>query len=240
MGIAWTIAPQDGGCRVELELAGRSGAIAPVTLSSDGSVLALRFAKPDLPSRAFLPIRVDRQRFSNLMLRTGDGVGELVLSEETVAALRKGSTLDIAWLADEPVGAPLAGSEQALADLRTCGAQAAAQQRSRVAEAQASRERAEAQARAKAVTDAQLAAARAQAAAAEAQRRRVEAEADRLRQAEAVERQRAAYAESERRRAYEESPRGLTYEDEEEDERWLPPPPRPLWPPQPRWPYPRD
>lgn len=226
--MAWLVTPGDATCKTELELVGRSGAVTPVTLVSDGEILSLKFAKADLPERAFLPIRIDRERFSNLMLRTADpAVGELVLSEETQVAMRRGKTLDIAWLAEEPRSVSLAGSEQGLVDLRTCGAQAAVQHRTRVVAEQEARARAEAQARAAQLQEAQLAAARAEAAAAEAQRRRVEEESERRRLAELEERRRQAYLaeQEERRRAY-----------EEEQERYYRPAPQPVWP-QPAYPY---
>ena len=258
-GFAWVVSPTETGCRVDLELMARSGAIMPVSLTSDGQLISLRFAKSDLPARAFLPIRIDRRPFSSLMLRGADGAGELVLSEETVAAMRKGSTLGVAWLTDEPLQASLGGSEKGLADLRICGAQTAQRHRDRSAAAQAAHERAEADARAKAVTDAQLAAIRAQTAAAEAQRRTVEEAAERQRRADAeaaAQRQRQAaleakaaqdraYAEAARERAYaDEAARRRTYEalppsdDVDEEPRWQPPPPpRPYYPP--RYPYQR-
>jgi hypothetical protein len=224
------VSPTDTGCRVELELVGRSGAITPVSLISDGQLVSLRFFKEDLPARAFLPIRIDKARFSNLMLRGDGGAGELVLSEETEAAMKKGGTLGVAWLSEEPLTAPLAGSEQGLSDLRVCGAQTASRQRERAAAEQAARDRAEAEARAKALNDAQLAAVQAQTAAAEAQRRQVEEAAERQRRLEAAQAERT-YAEA-RQRAYEEE-RRRTYQgqyDDEDDPRWAPPP-RPAWPP---------
>lgn len=227
---AWVISPTDNGCRVELELAGRSGGVTPVTLTSDGQMVSLRFFKDDLPARAFLPIRIDKARFSNLMLRGEGGAGELVLSEETEAAMRRGGTLGVAWLSEEPLSASLAGSEQGLSDLRVCGAQTASRHRERAAAEQAARDRAEAEARARTLNEAQLAAVQAQAAAAEAQRRQVEEVAERQRRLEAVQTERA-YAEArqqtyetERRRAYE---RQLEEEDIYE-ERWTPP--RPVYP----------
>ena len=57
----------------------------------------------------------------------------MVLSDEAQAAMRRGSTLQIAWLADEPMAASLAGSEQGIVDLKTCGAQVSAQYRDRQA-----------------------------------------------------------------------------------------------------------
>ncbi len=235
---AWIVTPSDDGCRAELELVGRSGGSTPVTVVSDGDIVSLKFAKDHLPARAFLPIRIDGARFSNLMLREGEGAGELVLSEETVAALRKGGSLDIAWLADEPRSTSLDGSDRGLADLKVCGAQAASRHREALAEEQARREREEAEARAKALNEAQLAAVQAQAAAAEAQRQRAEAE---RRQAEAAaERDRRAAAEAQaraeeeaRRQAYEDDRRRAYYGgDYDEDDRWAPRDRR--WPP-PRW-----
>lgn len=230
-GPAWVVIPTDAGCRVDLELTGRSGAITPVSLTSDGQLVSLRFSKDDLPARAFLPIRIDKARYSNLMLRGSDGSGELVLSEETETAIRRGGTLGVAWLSEEPLTASLAGSEQGLQDLRVCGAQTASRHRERVAAEQAARDRAEAEARAKALTDAQLAAVRAQTEAAEAQRRQMEEVAERQRRLEAAQAERAyqearqqAY-EEERRRAWE---RQRAYEDEVE-ERWTP---RPYQPPR--------
>ena len=241
----WVVTPGDNGCRTTLELTSRSGAMSPVTLTSDGQLISLRFVKEDLPARAFLPIRIDRARFSNLMIRGADGTGELVLSEETLSALRKGAILDIVWLAEEPLSAPLAGSEQGIVDLRVCGGQTASRHREQTAAERAARERAEAEERARSLNEAQLAAVRAQAAAAEAQRRQVEETAERQRRAEAAAQERA-YGESrdlayedERREAYErdrayaqqrayEQQRRRVYEQELEYERWSQP--RPVWP----------
>lgn len=239
---AWLVTPTETGCRVDLELVARSGAVTPVTLNSDGQVSSLKFFKQDLPARAFLPIRIDARRFSNLMLRGDGGAGELILSEETEAAVRRGGTLGIAWLADEPLTASLSGSEQGLSDLKVCGAQIAVRHRDRMAAETAARERADADARARALNDAQLAAVRAQTAAAEAQRRQVEESAERQRRLEAQAQERA-YAEArqrayqdERRRAYEGAPR------EDDEDGWAPPPvytqPRPYYPP-PRYGYDR-
>jgi hypothetical protein len=263
--LAWVVSPTETGCRADLELVARSGAVTPVSLISDGQLISLRFFKQDLPARAFLPIRVDRARYSNLMLRGADGAGELVLSEETEAAMRKGGMLGIAWLTEEPLQASLAGSEQGLVDLRVCGAQTASRHRDRAAADQAARDRAQADARANAVTDAQLAAIKAQTAAADAQRRTVEEAAERQRRADAdaaAERQRQAalddqavqnraYQEA-RRRAYDPQPYpaqpqygappyGAQPDDEDDEPRWAPPPPpRPYYPyPAPRWRYER-
>lgn len=196
---SWVITPADNACRTEVELTGRSGAVTPVTLVSDGRQVAIRFTKEQIPERAFLPIRVDQRPYANLVLRTANPqAGEIVLSEETLAALRKGAQLQIGWLAEEPVGVSLLGSEQGLSDLRTCGAQVAARYSSQQAALQEAKSRAEAEARAQAVAEEQLAAARAQrtAAEAEAERRLAAAEAERRLAAEA-ERRRAAELEQE-------------------------------------------
>lgn len=245
--LAWVIQPGESVCRAELELTGKSGAITPVTLISNGERLALRFSKANLPERAFLPIRIDQKPYSNLVLRSDDpAVGELVLGAETQAALRKGASLQVAWLADEPVGASLAGSDHAIPDLMTCGAQANAIQRSRLAAAAEARAAAEVDARDRALADAQLEAVRAQAAVAEAERQRIAEEADRQRAAADAERQRAAYEEarlrrdeqeSERQRAYQEALRRYGYDDPRHAA--LPPAPQ-SWPPTPRYPYRRD
>lgn len=238
--LAWLVTPTDTGCRVQMELSGSSGGVTPVALTSDGQLISLKFFKDDLPARAFLPIRIDKQRFSNLMLRGPDGSGELVLSEETETAMKRGGTLGVAWLSEEPLTGSLAGSERGLRDLRVCGAQAAARHRERTAIELAARERAESEARAKAINDAQLAAIQAQTAAADAQRRTVEEAAERQRRAEAAAQERA-YAEArqrayeeDRRRAYEEAQRRRAYEEED---RWEPA--RPAWP-RPRYPYPYE
>lgn len=230
----WVIAPGEAACRTELELTGRSGGVSPVSLISDGGQIRLRFAMEEVPERAFLPIRIDQKAYANLVLR-GDvpKVALMALSDETLAAMRKGGTLQIAWLSEEPVRVSLAGAAQAIADLRTCGAQVAAQHRARLDAQEESRARAAQEARAKAVADEQLAAARAQRAAAEAERQRLAAEADRAtaqaQQAQAeAERQRAMAladqqrAELQRRRAY----AGYAYDDEDEPRaQWIPPRP---------------
>jgi hypothetical protein len=202
---AWAIAPEDGACRTDLELTGRSGAVAPVALVSDGERVVLRFAKEGAPSEAFLPIRIDQKPYANLVQRTGEeGLAVMGLSDQTLGALKRGKTLQIAWLSDEAMSGSLAGAAQGIADLRTCGAQVAAQHRARETELEIQRARAASDARAKALADEQLAAARAQTAAAQAERdrlaaetRKAAAEADAMAaQAE----QNKAYAEQERER----------------------------------------
>ncbi|MDZ4375016.1 MAG: hypothetical protein U1C74_26850 [Phenylobacterium sp.] len=240
--LAWVITPTDTGCQVELELFGQSGGVTPVRLVSDGQLVSLRFVKPDLPSRAFLPIRVDKTRFSNLMLRGPDGSGELVLSEETEAALRRGATLGVAWLTDEPLTGSLAGSERGLLDLRVCGAQTANEREEQLAMESAERERQAAEARSRAVTEAQLAAIQAQTAAAEAQRRQADEAAERQRRVEAAATEQAymqarqrAY-DDERRRLYEDERRRAYDEPLDDEVRWGPP--RQEWP-RPRYSYDR-
>ncbi|MFL5297655.1 MAG: hypothetical protein ACJ798_14845 [Phenylobacterium sp.] len=195
---AWAIAPEDGACRTDLELTSRSGAVAPVALVSDGDHVILRFAREGAPAEAFLPIRIDQKPYANLVRRTGEeGVQLMSLSDESLAALKRGKTLQIAWLSDEAVGGSLAGAAQGIADLRTCGAQVAAQSRARDAELEMQRARKAGEARAKALADEQLAAARAQTAAAEAQTRKANAQAEAL---AAQADQARAYAEQQRER----------------------------------------
>lgn len=179
---AWAITPDDSICHTELELVSHSGAIAPIAFVSDGDHVAMRFTKAGVPSEAFLPIRVDGKPFANLVQREGDeGLALMNLSDETLAALRRGKTLQIAWLSDEAVSASLAGAGQGFVDLRSCGAQVMGQRRARDAQAEADRLRQQAEARSRAVADEQLKTARAQTAAAEAERDRVAAEAQRVR-----------------------------------------------------------
>ncbi|HEY0436764.1 MAG TPA: hypothetical protein VGC92_08995 [Phenylobacterium sp.] len=204
---AWAIAPEDGACHTDLELTGRSGAVAPVTLVSDGEHVLLRFAKAGAPAEAFLPIRIDQRPYANLIQRTGEeGLAVMRLSEETLGALKHGKTLQIAWLSEEAVSGSLAGAAQGIADLRTCGAQVAAQLRTREAELEAQRTRAAAEGRAKALADEQLAAARAQTAAAQAERDHLAAE---TRKATAEAQALAAQAEQNRAYADEERQRQL-------------------------------
>jgi DNA segregation ATPase FtsK/SpoIIIE-like protein len=198
---AWIIVPGAETCRTELELAAASGAVAPAALVSDGEAVDLVFVKADAPERAFLPIRVDHRPFANLVTRqAGARSATMQLSPETLAAMKKGAALQIGWLADEPVQVGLAGSDQALTDLRTCGAQVAGRHRAQQAAEREAQARTEAETRAQAIADEQLAAARAQKAAAEAETQRNTAEAERLRAAAEAERQRAQ-AEAERVRA---------------------------------------
>lgn len=226
--LSWFITPGDDTCRTDVELVGRSGASVPAVLESNGQKLVLRFAKEDVPERAFLPIRIDQKPYSNLVLRGQPaGMGELVLSETTQAALRKGATLQIAWLSNEPVSAPLAGSEQGIPDLHTCGAQVFAQHRARLAAEQEASARAEADARGRQLAEAQIEAARAQQAAADAERQRLaNAEAQRRWAEQDAERQRA-FQQAERERMYQ-PPMRPRYE-EPDDGYWAPRPPPPVW-----------
>lgn len=184
---AWVVTPGADSCRTELELTGASGAVAPVLLVSDGDAVQLVFTKAGAPERAFLPIRVDHKPFPNLVLRTADGKSTAMqLSAETLTALKKGGALQISWLSDEPLQTSLAGSEQGLADLRTCGAQVAGRFREQQAAERDAKARADTEARTKALADEQFAVAKAQKDAAEAEAQRSAAEAEQLRaQAEA-------------------------------------------------------
>jgi hypothetical protein len=204
---AWVVTPATDSCRTELELTGMSGVTVPVALVSDGDTVDLVFAKPDAPERAFLPVRVDHKPFPNLVLRQGDGKrAAMQLSAETLAALRKGAALQISWLAQEPVQTSLAGSDQGLSDLRTCGAQVAQRFHDQQAAEREAQARADAESRAKALADEQLAAAKAQKDAAEAEAQRSTAEAEHLR----------AQAEAERRRAQAEADAAARDRDDEE------------------------
>jgi hypothetical protein len=206
-GAAWIVTPGEASCETQIDLVSRSGAIVPIRLESDGQQVALVFAKDEAPASAFLPIRIDQKPFANLVQRAADGrSATMVLSDATLAALRRGAILQVAWLTDGIVKVSLDGSDRGVVDLRTCGAQVAEQHRARVAAREVRQVRADAEARAKALADEQLAAARAQTAAAQAERQRAaaealraSAEADRL-SAEA-DRQRAALAESQRQQA---------------------------------------
>ena len=216
---AWVIAPGADGCRTELELAG-DGVAVPAALVSNGNDVDLVFAKPDAPERAFLPIRIDHKPYANLVMREADGkTAAMRLSAETLSALRKGGVLQIGWLADAPVQIGLAGSEQALADLRICGAQVAQSFRDRQAAQQAAQERADAEGRAQALADEQLAAVKAQKEAAEAEAQRSAAETERLRAAAEADRQRAQ-AEAEQQAQADSYPyrRARTYPDDPRDD----------------------
>jgi hypothetical protein len=231
----WVITPGEAGCRTELELTGRSGAVSPVALVSDGSEVSLRFAMEAPPERAFLPIRIDQKAFANLVLRTDTAkVAQMGLSDETLGAMRRGGTLQIAWLSEEAVRASLVGAAQGIADLRTCGAQVAAQHRARVAAQDEARARAAQEARAKAIADEQLAAVRAQTAAAEAERQRLRAETDRA--LAETERLRALTGDDQERAQFRRPAQPAYYEEDEPRPQWVPP--RPVYsyrPYQPRY-----
>lgn len=223
----WVVNPGADDCHIELELVGASGATVSATLASDGERVDLTFARADAPERAFLPIRVDQKPFANLVLRQADGAtATMQLSAESLAALGKGATLQIGWLADEPVVMGLKGSEQGLADLRTCGAQVAQRFRAQEAAQEQARARAAADARAQALADEQLAAVQAQKAAAEAAADRDAAEAERLRAAADAERQRAqAEVERARQQAEAESYPYARVRDYRDDPRYREDPP---------------
>jgi hypothetical protein len=194
----WIVTPDEDSCHTDIELLGKSNEPSSVSLASDGQQVMLRFAKPDLPKRAFLAIDIDRKPYSNLFTRQENSkLGVMVLSDETVAALRKGGTLLVAWLADEPVSAKLTGSEQGIADLKVCGAQVAAQHRAALAARREAEVRAAADARAKELADEQVALVRAQKKAAEAQAAKLAQET----------RQVQAQAEAQRQQAYEDQQR---------------------------------
>jgi len=231
---AWIVVPGDASCRTELELTSRSGAVSPVAMISDGGQVSLRFAMEEVAERAFLPIRIDQKAYANLVQR-GDveKVAVMTLSDETLGAMRKGGTLQIAWLSEEAVRASLAGAAQGITDLRTCGAQVSSEHRARRAAQDEARARAAQEASAKALADEQLATARAKTAAAEAERQRLRAQADQA-QAEAdrqraliyADQQRSAElqrAELQRRRA------GYVYYEDEDGPRVQWGPPRPYY-----------
>jgi len=235
---AWVIAPGTDGCRTDLELTGAGGAAVAAALVSNGADVDLVFAKADAPERAFLPIRIDHKPFANLVMREADGkTAAMRLSTETLSALGKGGVLQIGWLADAPVQVGLAGSEQALADLRICGAQVSQRFRDREVARQAAQDRADAQARAQALADEQLAAVKAQKEAAEAETQRSAAETERLRAAAEAERQRTQAAAEQQAQA-ESYPyrRAGTYPDDPRDD-YAPYPDQNYQPYQPQYPY---
>lgn len=211
---AWAIAPTDAACRTDMELVARSGEAVEVVLESDGDRVALRFGRGEIPASAFLPIRIDGRAFSNLVRATEDPkIAAMTLSDETLAAMRKGGVLQVAWLAGEALKSSLGVAAQGLTDLKTCGMQVAAQARAQAAQMQLDRAQTAAQAHAKALADEQLATARAQTAAAQAEQRRLTAEADR------------AAAEADRQRALAQAERELarqqaTAEDEDNPQRY--------------------
>jgi DNA segregation ATPase FtsK/SpoIIIE-like protein len=201
----WIVTPDEDSCHTDIELLGKSAEPSNVSLASDGQQVTLRFAKDDLPKRAFLAIDIDKKPYSNLFTRLeSPKVGVMVLSDETVTAMRKGGSLLIAWLADEPVSAKLTGSEQGINDLKVCGAQVNAQYRASLAARQEAEARAAAETRAKQLAEEQVALVRAQKEAAEAQAaklaeetRQAQAQADAQRQ-QALEEQQRQQAEQQR------------------------------------------
>jgi hypothetical protein len=226
----WIVSPDEDSCHTDIELLGRSSNPAQVSLVSDGQQVQLKFVKDEMPKRAFLAIDIDRKPYSNLLLRMENPrVGTMTLSDETVAALRRGGSLLIAWLADEPVSARLTGSEQGLNDLRICGAQVSAQYRANLAAKQEATARAEANARARQLADEQVALVRAQKDAAEAQAQQV-AEQTRRQQAD---------VDAERQRAEQDRLRAQDEQRQEYLQRYYPP--RPTYPPPGYYrPYPNE
>jgi hypothetical protein len=203
----WIVTPDEDSCHTDIELIGKQGGEPQIiSLASDGEHVVLRFSKEDMPKKAFLAIDVDKKPYSNLLTRMENPkVATMTLSEETLAALRRGGTLLIAWLTDQPMSASLAGSEQGLNDLKVCGAQVSAQYRANLAAKQEAQARADADARAKQLADEQLAAVRAQkeaaqaeAAKAEEETKRQQAQTDLIRQQQQAEtdRQRQAQAQA--------------------------------------------
>ncbi|THD79233.1 MAG: hypothetical protein E7812_09120 [Phenylobacterium sp.] len=172
---SWIITPDEDSCHTDIELIGKSlGDPAIISLVSDGEHVLLRFSKDEMPKRAFLAIDINKRPYSNLLTRMENPkVADMTLSDETLAALRKGGTLLIAWLADQPMTASLAGSDQGLNDLRVCGAQVATQYRANITAKQEAQSRTDAETRAKQLADEQLAAVRAQKEAAEAEAAKV-------------------------------------------------------------------
>jgi hypothetical protein len=204
----WIVTPDEDSCHTDIELVSKIGVEpAIISLASDGEHVVLRFTKEDMPKKAFLALDIDKKPYSNLLTRMENPkVATMTLSDETLAALRKGGTLLIAWLTDQPMSASLAGSEQGLNDLKVCGAQVSAQYRANLAAKQEAQARADAEARAKQLAEEQLAAVRAQkeaaqaeAAKAEEETKRQQAQEDMIRQQQAdADRQRQAQAEQER------------------------------------------
>jgi hypothetical protein len=221
----WIVTPDEDSCHTEIELLGKANEPAQISLASDGEHIILKFTKDEMPKRAFLAIDIDKKPYSNLLTRMENPkVGTMVLSDETVAALRKGGSLLIAWLSDEPVSAKLTGSEQGLNDLKICGAQVAAQYRANLAAKQEAQAREAANARAKQLADEQLALVRAQKEAAEAQAAKIAEET----------RQQQAVADAERQRQATEAQRQADQERAEQErqqylQRYYPP--RPTYPP---------
>ena len=234
---AWIITPDEDSCHTEIELTGRSGNPAQVELTSDGQFVQLKFTKDEMPKRAFLALDIDKKPYSNLLIRLENPkIGAMTLSEETLSALRKGGTLLIAWLADEPVSARLSGSEQAINDLKVCGAQVAAQYRANLAARQDAETRAATEARAKQLADEQLALVKAQKQAAEAQAAQI-AEQTR-RQAEEAEAQRRQAEQAQQQDVIEEQRRAAEEQRQDYLRRSYPPsgwsaPPPPGYQPYP-------
>jgi len=235
----WIVTPDEDTCHTEIELLGKANEPAQIDLMSDGEHIILRFTKDEMPKRAFLAIDIDRKPYSNLLTRLENPkVGTMVLSDETVAALKKGGTLLIAWLSSEPVSAKLTGSEQGLNDLKTCGAQVAAQYRANLAARQDAEARAAAESRAKQLADEQVALVRAQKEAAEAQAAKLAEETRQQQAAADAERQRQAMEEQRAERQRAEDEQRLQYQQQQQQRYY---PPRPAYaPPGYYRPYSRD
>lgn len=218
----WIVTPDEDSCHTDIELVGKQGGEPQiVSLASDGEHVLLRFTKDEMPKKAFLAIDVDRKPYSNLLTRMENPkVATMTLSDETLAALRRGGTLLIAWLADQPMSASLAGSEQGLNDLKVCGAQVSAQYRANLQAKQEAQARADAEARAKQLADEQLAVVRAQKEAAQAEAAKAEQETKRQQAQEDLIRQQQADAERQRQ---------AQQEQQDYQRRYYPP--QPAYPP---------
>jgi hypothetical protein len=218
----WIVTPDEDSCHTDIELVSKIGVEpAIIQLASDGEHVVLRFTKEDVPKKAFLAIDIDKKPYSNLLTRMENPkVATMTLSDETLAALRRGGTLLIAWLADQPMSASLAGSEQGLNDLKVCGAQVSAQYRANLAAKQEAQARADADARAKQLAEEQLAAVRAQKEAAQAEAAKAEQETKRQQAQEDLIRQQQAEADRQRQ---------AQQEQQEYQRRYYPP--QPSYPP---------
>jgi hypothetical protein len=218
----WIVTPDEDSCHTDIELVSKIGVEpAIIQLASDGEHVVLRFTKEDVPKKAFLAIDIDKKPYSNLLTRMENPkVATMTLSDETLAALRRGGTLLIAWLADQPMSASLAGSEQGLNDLKVCGAQVSAQYRANLTAKQEAQARADADARAKQLAEEQLAAVRAQKEAAQAEAAKAEQETKRQQAQEDLIRQQQAEADRQRQ---------AQQEQQEYQRRYYPP--QPSYPP---------
>jgi hypothetical protein len=169
----WVVSPNERSCNANLQLTGPSGALTQIAFVSDGGHTILMFTKDEIAEKAFLPLMIDHKPYSNLVQRLPNAkFGAMTLSDEALAALRQGKTLEIDWLASEPITMPLGAADQGLTDLNICGKQVFGQFQAAQATAANQKAHADAAMRAKTESDARIAAAEAQKKAAEAERRR--------------------------------------------------------------------